>query len=540
MTPHRFVLAAALTGALLTPVRQSAAQETRDPTTLVIAFPVDPIAAVPTLWNNNVSNQEVSDLMFLRLADLGPELTTAGDKGFLPRLARSWQRRDSLTLVFELDPRARWHDGKPVTPADVILGFQRARDPQLSAQLSTLLKRVQSVTAEGDRRVVVKFSQRYSEQLYDAVYHALPLPAHLLSRIPPESLATSSFVSQPVGNGPYRYSRRVPGQLVELTANSSFFLGRPKIKRVIFLVAPDPEARVNLILSGGADAIDNINSFTNPVRLQGLPRFQYYPMPGTNLTYIGLNQRDPTNLNKPHPILADVAVRHALVLATDRQGIARGFFGAFTNAPGGPVSSIVGRSLDVPAAPPFDTAAAVKLLADQGWIDHNGDGIRDKDGKPLSLGLMIPAVSANRITIAQRMQESFRHLGIDLRVDVIERSVWSERFGKGEFDMSFAGASQDPTPSGLTQSWTCAGIGGTNSIRYCNPVFDSLLNRAILAQQDAPALYHQALTVVANDYPAIYVAAPVLVYAVNRRFGNVSLVPGSAWINVWQWSPVSQ
>ena len=53
--------------------------------------------------------------LFLRLAGIGPGMVTAGDRGFIPLLARSWSRRDSLTLVFELDPRARWHDGAPVT-----------------------------------------------------------------------------------------------------------------------------------------------------------------------------------------------------------------------------------------------------------------------------------------------------------------------------------------------------------------------------------------------------------------------------------------
>lgn len=540
MTPHRLLLVAALAGSILTPCSRAQAQSAKDPGTLAIAFPTDASTPVPTLWSNNISNREVSDLIFLRLADLGPEIRTAGDQGFVPRLARKWERRDSVTLVFELDPRARWQDGKPVTSADVILGFERARDPILSAQIATLLRRVQSVTAEGDRRVVFKFSERYSEQLYDAVYHALPLPAHLLARIPADSLATSSFVTQPIGNGPYRFSRRVPNQLVELTADSGFFLGRPKIRRVLFLVAGDPEARVNMILSGTADAVDNISSFNNPSRLEKLPGFQYYPQPGLNMAYIGLNQRDPADLRRPHPILGDVVVRRALTLATDRQSIARANYGAFTNAPGGPLSAIVGRSLDVPAPPPYDTVTAVRLLTQEGWTDHDGDGIRDKNGIPLSLGFMIPSQSAVRLAIAVRLQESFRTLGIDLRIDVIERAVWSERHAAGRFDIEFAGVNQDPTPSGLTQSWTCAGIGGSNSIRYCNPVFDSLLARAIVAQKDAPALWHRALTQIASDYPAIFVAAPVTVYAVSRRFNNVSIFPGSAWANVWQWSPATK
>src|SRR5690348_6504519 len=83
---------------------------------------------IPTLIQGS-SNQDVADLLFLRLARLGPTLATAGDSAFIPQLARSWTRRDSLTLVFELDPRARWQDGAPVTARDVVFSFARARDP---------------------------------------------------------------------------------------------------------------------------------------------------------------------------------------------------------------------------------------------------------------------------------------------------------------------------------------------------------------------------------------------------------------------------
>ena len=83
MTPHRFLLAAALAGSILAPGSRAEAQSPRDPATLAIAFPRDPASPVPTLWRNNISNREVSDLMFLRLADLGPEITTAGDNATL-------------------------------------------------------------------------------------------------------------------------------------------------------------------------------------------------------------------------------------------------------------------------------------------------------------------------------------------------------------------------------------------------------------------------------------------------------------------------
>lgn len=511
------------------------AQRPRDPATLTIAIAREPTSPIPTLWRNDVANIDVSDLMFLRLADLGPEVTTIGDKGFVPRLAKQWTRRDPVTLAFDLDPRAHWQDGKPVTSADVLLGFERARNPRITPQIATLLRRIKDVKAEGANRVVVTFTEPYPEQLYDATYQALPLPAHLLAGIPAESLGTSSFAAAPVGSGPYRFVRRVPGQLIELAADTTFFLGRPRVNRLIFLLASDPEARANLLLDGTADAVDNIYSFTNPARLERLPAFQYYPVPGLLLAYIGINQRDPADTSRPHPILGDRAVRQALVLAADRKVIGQAQYGPMTTSPGAPLSPVLRRNLDAPSSPPYDPARAAKLLESAGWTDHDGDGIRDKNGRPLRLKMIVPAPVPARVVMGTRVQEGYRKLGIDLALEVEEGGVYTTRRNAGQFDLDFAGARQDPTPSGLTQSWTCAGIGGSNVIHYCNPAVDSLIRRAGVSVTGASGLYHQALQRIADDYPAVFMAAVVSTFAVNRRFENIRIPPTSPWSAVWQW-----
>src|SRR5690242_21383968 len=78
---------------------------------IVIVTGQQPTTPIPTLMEGaaaSVGNLELADQLFLRLAGLGPTVMTAGDRGFVPLLARSWTRRDSVTLVFDLDPRARW------------------------------------------------------------------------------------------------------------------------------------------------------------------------------------------------------------------------------------------------------------------------------------------------------------------------------------------------------------------------------------------------------------------------------------------------
>ena len=234
--PRRLLLLATLFSIAVPPIPGTA--QSPPAATLVIAVARDIATPVPTLWSDQ-SNREISDLMFLRLADLGPGLGTAGEKGFVARLARRWERRDPVTLVFELDRRARWQDSVPVTSRDVIFALDRARNPVLAPQTATLLKRLKSVTAEGDYRVVAHFSEPYAEQFYDVTYHVPPLPAHRLEQIPAESLAQSAFMAHPMAMGRMPFVRRTPGQLVELAANNQFFLGRPGIRRILVLIAPN-------------------------------------------------------------------------------------------------------------------------------------------------------------------------------------------------------------------------------------------------------------------------------------------------------------
>ncbi len=503
--------------------------------TLVIAGASEATSPVPTLWRGEQANQEVSDLLFLHLANTDPSYRLTDEQGWEPSLARSWKRRDSLTLAFELDPRARWEDGVPVTARDVVFALDRARDPRHGGATAGLLRQVASVTAESERVVVFRFRRRYSEQFYDAVFHAPPLPAHLLAALPPDSLGTSAFVQRPVGNGPYRVGERVAGQQLTLVANPRFFLGRPGIGRLIFLVAPSPEARVNLLLSGEADAMDNIYALPNPGRLETAAGFQLYPLPGLSINFASLNLRDPADTSRPHPVLADVAVRRALVLAANRQSMSRTAYGPFTHAPSGPLSALVGRAVDAPPPPPFDTAAARRTLTAAGWRDHDGDGVLDRDGRALAFRVMVPSISASRIRMATEMQESWRRLGIRAEIEQVDRPVYGARFAAGAFDVAMHGVNQDPTPSGLSQSWSCTGTGGSNVIHYCNPRVDSLLDRGQLSLRDAGRYYKEAIRLIVADQPAIFLAAPVAGIVVHRRFTQVRLRAESTWADAWRW-----
>jgi peptide/nickel transport system substrate-binding protein len=505
---------------------------------IVIVTGLQATLPIPTLMEGaagNTANMEIADQLFLRLAGLGPTLLTAGDRDFVPLLASSWSRRDSVTLAFDLNPRAQWQDGVPVTARDVVFTMERARNRSLSPRLAELLKNITAVTAEGERRVVFRFSHPYAEQLYDATFHVAPIPAHLLDTIPPDALSRSSFATQPVGSGPYRWVRAVPGQFIELRRNDDFFLGKPKIDRVIVRAAADPDARVNLMLSGQADAMDNIPPPRDNIRRIGAEAsLRLISVPSPTVGFLLFNQRDRHDRERPHPILADIRVRRAIGLALDRRLLVQAIFGSYGEVPYGPASPILWIRHGAPRAERQDLPEARRLLAAAGWRDTDGDGTLDRDGRSLTLSVSLPNTSAIRKQMSVLIQEQLRGIGVRLELQQYEFPVWIERRTAGDFDLDFASLSQDPSPAGLTQSWTCNG--GNNVARYCDPRVDSLIEQAVLGRGDPARDWHAVLRQIEADAPAIFLYAPTYVYAVSRRFRNVSLNPVSSWLLLREWS----
>jgi len=502
--------------------------------TAVIVMGGEPSTPVPTLLGLK-ANMDVADMLFLRLARPASTTQLADERSYVPELARSWRRRDSLTIEFELDPRARWHDGTPVTARDVVWSFARMRDSTVDPQRAVLLRHLAGVSAENGR-VVFRFQRRYAEQMYDVVWHVQPLPTHLVDTIPPERFATSAYVQRPVGNGPFRWVRREAGRLLELAAVPEFFLGAPGIARVVVLVARDPEAQINLLLDGTGDLLEGLSPVSGPMRLAANPAMKVVPVTSFSVVYLLFNQRAYGDRARAHPILGDVAVRRAIAMALDRSTLLRSAYGPFGVLPNAPVARPHWTASMVPAGVGYAPAGARALLRSRGWVDTNRDGVLEKDGVPLALRLNVVASSAPRVTMAPQIQELLRQIGIRLDLVRLDGPVWSQRRSRGEFDIDFAAASMDPSPSGIVQSWTCAGRAGSNVGHYCNPAVDSLIERAIGAPSPDSKAWREAYARLQADVPAVFLAAPSIPFALHSRFRRVTIRPESFYGDLWRWS----
>jgi ABC-type transport system substrate-binding protein len=132
------------------------------------------------------------------------------------------------------------------------------------------------------------------------------------------------------------------------------------------------------------------------------------------------------------------------------------------------------------------------------------------------------------------VQEQLRGIGIRIELQQLEFPVWLERRAAGDFDMDFSGVSQDASPSGLTQAWTCTG--GSNVAGYCNRRVDSLMEEAILGKENPSEIWHEALRQIEEDAPATFLYAPTFVYAVSKRYQDVTINPQSSWATLRKWS----
>ncbi len=501
--------------------------------TVVFAAISRPVTLLPPVTDQAL-DRDIFGQIFLKLADVGPSLNTVGDAGFVPQLADRWTWTDSLTLAFHLDPRARWQDGAPVTARDVAFTFGAYADSALDSPFRDGLARIASVTAPDRATAVFHFRARYPEMFYDAVYNLRVLPAHLLDTVPPDRWRSAAFGRAPVGDGPYRFVRW-SGESLELDADSTFFLGRPHIRRLVWRFDGDFTVAVTQVIAGEADAIEVLVTPTNIARARRAPHLALYPYPGSVYTIVDLNLGAQQG-GGPHPVLGDATVRRALVFATDRAQMARSVFGDAAKVPPGPIpeswTALWFRDLAVPA---YDTAAAARLLDSAGWR-LGRDGVRHRGGRALAFTLAVPSTSPPRLRYAQLIQEALRHAGVDVRIDPMDPPTLDQRLRSGRFDAAIESWDNDPTPSsGIPDAWHSGG--GSNFGHYADPDFDRWVDAALRAGSAAEAVrdWRAALGVFAHDAPAIVLCANDNVAAVDRRIAGVRLRSDEYWAYVRDW-----
>lgn len=493
--------------------------------TVVFAAIGEPTTLLPAVTTAAIE-RDVFDQIFLKLAEIGRDGGTFGDSGFTPELARSWEWTDPLTLTFHLDPRARWQDGPPVTAADVAFTFDAYTDSIVgSDDRTSLLQHISSVSATDSLTVVFKFRDRYPEMFYDATYHMRILPAHLLRNVPRATWQTAAFGRAPVGAGPFRFVSWTPGQSIELAADSTYFLGRPHLRRLIWRIAGNLNNAVTMVVAGEADAVEVLVTPANITKAKADTALAIYPYSGSTYTFVRFNLRANGDRSKPHPVLADPQTRRALVLAADLPQMVQAVFGGYAKVPPGPMPQLWSWLWKTKLTPtPPDSAEAARLI----------------HGRHLSFHLAVPSTSPTRVQYAQLLQEQYRRLGIELVIDQVDNPTLQQLLESGKFDATLESFVTDPTPSSSVPAlWGRSGP--TNYGHYGNERFDALVRTASSAptREAAQTAWEAAFAALAQDPPGIMLYALDNFAAVNRRVADVHIQPDSWWglVRTWRIPP---
>jgi peptide/nickel transport system substrate-binding protein len=490
--------------------------------TIVIAATGEPEALLPPLVQETVG-RDIGDQVFERLADLAPGGAPIDPAAYRPRLAASWERVDSLTWRFKLRPGARWQDGRPVTARDVVFSFDAYADTTLESPAASELQGRLTVEAEDSATVLIHFSHSDPEQLYDATWHVRVIPAHIWDGIPRKEWAADTSVARLVGTGPYRVQAWRRGQSVILVADSAAD-PKPSIRSAVWRFAPDPEAALNLVLSGEADLMESVGSSERVARVEQDSALRAVRYPSAAFGFLGYR------VGSAGP-LAERAVRRGLNMAVDREAIATAVFGPGTVTPPGPMSKLLWIWNDSIAVLPYDTLQAARTLDAAGW-PRGSDGVRHRGGTRLAFDILVPSTSVGRRRLAESLQEQWRLAGAAVSVTAVDFAVFQERLGRGRFDSYIGAWLDEPSPRALIDQWTSTGIGGLNASGYANAAVDRLFSQALETQSPevARATWREALDTLNADAPALFLYTPVNVAAVSRRVQGLQIDPYS-WIS---------
>lgn len=485
----------------------------------------------------------VIDLVFDHLADISRSLETAGDKSFTPRLAKSWTwSPDSLSITFALDPKARWHDGAPVTAADVRYSVRAFIDPKAASPAAPLLENVDSASVRDSLTAVIWFKKHTPEQFYDVAYQLYIMPEHVYGAIPLDSLRTSDLTRKPIGSGQYRFVKWEPDVRLELIADTANYHGRPPIDRFIITPVNDPAAMRTQVLAGDADFMQNFPPDFLP-QLDSSKVARPLVVPLLQYIFMGMNPYQRKSKMIAHPVFSDARVRRALSMALDRGAMLQNVFLGHGMIAHGPFPATLAAADTALKLPPYDTVAANALLDSAGWR-RGPAGMRAKLGTPLRFSLMVPAPSVPRRKYAVLIQEALRHVGAQVDIDVVDTKVFLERiqFGgrAGDFDAMLHNFATDPSPNTIRQTWATDGIGpqGQNALRYSNQKVDALVDSMAISFDPAKVRQYasRAYQQIVDDAPAIWLYDLAGVDAVSRRVNVGPIRADGWWRSFTEWS----
>lgn len=519
------VVAATCAAALVATVTSVAPATAQDGsgTTLTVGVIQDVDSLNPTA-GFLVSSFEVWNLQYATLTE-----KAADDFATVPGLAESWDvSGDGLTVTYTLREGLQWSDGTPLTADDVVWNINTSRDQEWINHYATTANL--DAVALDDRTVEVTSSVPDPRLPSLDVYL---LPPHVW-----EPLAEDDVTTYPaedgVGSGPFTLESRRAGQSWTMVANDSYWGGRPAVDRIVFRVFTNPDAMVAALRAGEIDAAQGVppSSFAT---LEADPDIEAVAGLQGSFEELAMNGM-AGGLGDGHPALQDLTVRRAIAHAIDRPTLVeRVLLGLGEPGVTMPVSPDGSWQPELTSEQrfDFDPDRARQLLDDAGYLDADGDGVREMPGggQPLVFRYAERSESTNAAAVREFVTGWLDDIGIGTVVSVYDDTQLTDVVASGEYDLFVWGWVPYVDPDPQLSYFICDNLTtdlddiGFNDANWCDPRYDELyLRQQTELDRDARvAIVHDMLRLFHDEgtYVVLYEDADLQAYRTDRFEGWV-------------------
>jgi len=468
--------------------------------------------ANPLYATNNVDST-VTRLMFNGLYDYDADNKLVGDLADSIKVSPN-----GVIYTVKLKPNLKWHDGTPLTSADVLFTYQSIQNPDAQ---SPLRSSYQGITLAAPDVQTISFTLPSALASFPNTLTNGIVPKHLLEKTPPAELRTADFNTiSPVGSGPFKWQAiQVSGsdptkaqEQIALLPSESYHAGRPKLDRFVIHAFAD---RTELIEEFNDGSLSGLSGLSNvPDNLVKNTNLQSYNLMLTAGTY--------TFFKTTHPVLASQKVRQALVQGADQAAII-GQLSYPTKPVKGPLLGGQLANDGTLGQPKYDVVAAKAALDADGWVTGS-DGFRKKGDQPLTFGLLATDSSEFK-TVAKSLQKYWKDIGVKVNLRLLGPQDFQNALSFHDYDAVLYGISIGTDPDVFVY-WdsTQVDIRSANRLNfseYKNASADSALEagRTRLDPALRTVKYKPFLQAWQTDLPALGLYQPRILYLTN---GNIA------------------
>lgn len=440
-----------------------------------------------------------------------------------PHLAESYEVSENrLTYTFKLRKEARWSDGEALTAHDVKFTFDSVRDPANDTpDVRGYLNDFESAEVVDDQTIVFHAKQPYFLHLTVLGTFLYILPKHIFET---GDFNTHAANREPIGSGAYRFESWTTNQQIVLAKRDDYWgAKKPHVDKLVFKIITDDNAAFLELERGGLDEMRMnseqwVNRASNPAFEEKFNKFKFWsPVDG----YVGIVGWIGWNMKRPQ--FADKRVRQAMTLLLDRQTILDTLFYGMGRVVTG-IEFPDNPEYDSSIQPwPFDPQRARQLLDEAGWVDSDGDGIRDKDGVAFKVEWIFPSGQPQFERLATVFKEQLDKAGVSFTLRPLEWASYLESVYKRNFDVC-AMSWVSEVESDPYQIWhSSQAEKGSNYVGFINAEADTLMEDARLEfdRDKRVALYHRLHGILHDEQPYTFLYNSERKVAVAKRFRDV-------------------